>query len=224
MDWRMRSRAAWTSARVTMDLVGAFYRRTECRDAGGGRASSSVPGERGGDARPPLSFYRCTRCDWQSCLLPGAESAADVHHILKAGALQKTAGNDAAIAALAVNGQRNTEIDFWWRNPEPVEGPPCGSVDVPRHPFRFAANIEHLHSVSRELLLQLLHADLAQGGEIESCPFPSSNPVFQVSAFAFDANPGQAKTRFRQLLRRIANEHRTRRQTENCSCPGSELS
>src|SRR5450755_1841519 len=169
-------------------------------------------------------FYRRTACHRQFCFLPGAKSTADVHHVPKPGALQKTAGNYAAIAALAVDRQRNIEINLRWRNPEAIQRPPCGSIDVPGHPFRLTADIEHLDSASRELLLQLLHTDLAKGSKIESRSLPSRDAIFQISAFGFDPNPGQAKASFRQLLRRIGDEHGTRRQTENCPRPGSELS
>src|SRR5882672_868324 len=186
--------------------------------------TSKAAGEGARATQDTSCFYRRTGRHRQFCFLPGAKSTTDVHHILEASSLQKTAGDHTAIAALAVDRQRNIEINLGRRNPEAIERPPCGPIDVPGHPFRFTADIERVHFACRELLLQLLHADLRQGRKIESGALPPRNAAFQVSTFGFDANPGEAKASFRQLLRRVSNEHGTRRQTEDRSCPGCELS
>ena len=60
----------------------------------------------------PLGFYGRAGRNRQLRFLPFAESTADVEHVLKTGPLQKAAGNHAAVAALAMHGQRNVEINL----------------------------------------------------------------------------------------------------------------
>src|SRR6266705_6619272 len=111
MDWRTRSWAALTSARVIICciLLGTFEHphKPTCLWWSASRSS------RVKDASKPMSrLDRRVGGHGQFRILPGGKAAADVDHVLETGSLQKAARNHAAVTALAVHGQGSVEIDL----------------------------------------------------------------------------------------------------------------
>ena len=172
------------------------------------------------------SFYRCAGRYRQFCFLPGAKSAADVDHVLKTGALQQAAGNHAAIAALAVDRQRNIQVNLRRRNPEAIQRPPRGSFNVTCHPFRFAADVEHAaFCFSPAACCNSCTADLAQRCQIESrARFHPATPPSRYPRSA--SMPTRARRRRASDNCSGESAISTGRddKPENRSRPGSELS
>src|ERR1700733_653660 len=104
-------------------------------------------------------------------LLPGIEAADHVRNVSETSTLQQAARNHAAIATLAMDGNRTVAIDLRRRNFEVVQRPPDRAFDLSRLPFGFAAYVEHLGRL--QAIAQSLHIDLRKICEREACLFPS---------------------------------------------------
>src|SRR5580700_5253955 len=128
------------------------------------------------------SLDRLLRDKRQLRLLPRVEASHYVDHILKTGSLQQAACDHAAIPALAVNGDGKVAIDFGRRDLEVIERPPGCACDVPRIPFRLAADVQHLQALALQPAAESFNTDLWKRGQGKSRLSPSFDAAIQISA------------------------------------------
>ena len=143
-----------------------------------------------------------------------------------AGALQQTAGNHAAISALAVDRNRSSRS---------IAGNPCGNVSSARHctsamcpachsPSRRTSSTSNRTPVSRaQLLVQFLRRNLRRLQHRQPRLLPRRHAARQIAAQLFDAHTRQPQPGFLNLRIACRQSEPAWREFPECRPPTTQI-